>query len=586
MNRHSLTNGTQARFKNWPVCLSHQFSTRKEENLNHSFTPSPQWRDYFTLLQDNYGKTMGLSSPHYLLWKTVQLPFDMALQVVQNVSSKTREQKLREMTDADDDITINAATRPSRQRLKVVMDANLVGYKHLGNRSPFEPHTAVFHIAAAASDKLVDVEIGVDGPSRHPSKRATCKRKADEAKASIELTIARASLQTLLSSQEVESEAKHAEDIKNAQSRIVSLENQLKRRFPPDFADKLQGNSDQYSPEGKGEISFFVAPTQADPCLAKIMVDENADAIISDDSDFAMYIGANGVDIMIKEVRIKQNGDPITSCRLCTGQESIANLIEAYLNPKLGHSPFAKSKDDKRIDGNIPKYPVFSGVKDPMVRALVGMIVGCDACPGGVEGSGPAVASELLQKHAGKTGAALHDALASDILKMKGCTIKEKDAIMCLAESILFETTYGGGYIHGTSPAVLGKFLEDFKSEGTEIIDGPAIESCKGCMGTSHSFLAAEGVYDCVECNAKLCRFCHMVENVAEVPNGQDRVLCLECMGDSVVGGDGTDQQEMREFLSSKGVDVPVSATYMQVLKLFEDAESGALIILKMISRV
>lgn len=77
------------------------------------------------------------------------------------------------------------------------------------------------------------------------------------------------------------------------------------------------------------------------------------------------------VDIMIKEIHIKQSGDPITSCRLSTGQESIANLIEGYLSSKLEHSPFekskAKSKDSKRIDGNIPKYHVFSGIDDPVV---------------------------------------------------------------------------------------------------------------------------------------------------------------------------------------------------------------------------
>jgi hypothetical protein len=50
------------------------------------------------------------------------------------------------------------------------MDANLVGYRHLGNRSPFDPDQAVFHIAKASTDKLVDVVIGADGKTHHPSK--------------------------------------------------------------------------------------------------------------------------------------------------------------------------------------------------------------------------------------------------------------------------------------------------------------------------------------------------------------------------------------------------------------------------------
>jgi len=98
---------------------------------------------------------MGIQSPHHVLWKTVQLPFDMALQVVSNVSQKAHEQKARDCTDSGGDNTTDTAIRPARQRLKLAMDANLVGYKHLGNRSPFEPDTAVCHIAAAASHKLV-----------------------------------------------------------------------------------------------------------------------------------------------------------------------------------------------------------------------------------------------------------------------------------------------------------------------------------------------------------------------------------------------------------------------------------------------
>jgi hypothetical protein len=203
-------------------------------------------------------------------------------------------------------------------------------------------------------------------------------------------------------------------------------------------------------PEGKGDISFFEAPTQADPCLAKIMVDGKANAIISNDSDFSLYIGANGINLMIKDICIKMNGDPISSCRLCTGQESVANMIEGFLNPKLGHSPFVRmnSKADS-LDGNIPKYPIFSGIKDPMVQALAGMVVSCDACPKEVENSRPVAVNMLLKKYADKSGAALHDALADDIIKVKGCTIDDKEALMCLAESLQYEKTQDGGYIHG-----------------------------------------------------------------------------------------------------------------------------------------
>ena len=60
-----------------------------------------------------------------------------------------------------------------------------------------------------------------------------------------------------------------------------------------------------------------------------------------------------------------------------------------------------------------------------------------------------------------------------------------------------------------------------------------------------------------------------------ELPNGDDRLVCLECMQGVVVGGDCKDEQEMREFLATKGIEIPVKATYMEVLSIFEDAESG-----------
>ena len=75
-------------------------------------------------------------------------------------------------------------------------------------------------------------------------------RKANEAKAKIHPQIARATLQSLLSAQQVNSEAQHADEIEAAQKRSMSLEKELKRVFLHDFADKLHMAVDEYSPEG------------------------------------------------------------------------------------------------------------------------------------------------------------------------------------------------------------------------------------------------------------------------------------------------------------------------------------------------
>ena len=130
------------------------------------------------------------------------------------------------------------------------------------------------------------------------------------------------------------------------------------------------------------------------------------------------------------------------------------------LEPELGHSPFENSADDKSRDGYTPSYPIFSGVKDPMVRALAAMVVGCDACPKGVVGSGPKDAHELLSRHSDKSGTELHEELAREIAGMKGSTVIDKDAVLCLAQSLVFEKTHDGGYVHGTPPPTLASILK------------------------------------------------------------------------------------------------------------------------------
>jgi hypothetical protein len=77
-----------------------------------------------------------------------------------------------------------------------------------------------------------------------------------------------------------------------------------------DFIQQVSDVVKGYNPLGKGNMTFFVALTQADPCLAKLSVDGEADAIITDDSVLPMYSGPSGWDIMIKDVSIHMKGEP------------------------------------------------------------------------------------------------------------------------------------------------------------------------------------------------------------------------------------------------------------------------------------
>ena len=496
-------------------------------------------------------------------WQSVRLPFNLVTFLLEQYFGQS---------------CIQPQQQPRQRRLKGGIDANLVGYKHIHDRSPFAPDAAVGLVAETFSAALFDMHITADHPTkRHPSKRASCDRRAKREKTAIRLIITRAHLQSLLNVQDTSSE--HADKINEAQKKLRGTENSLKRQqLPDDFSQRLQEFSGTFEPENRGSITMEVAPTQADPCLAKMAVDGEIDFIVSGDSDFSVYIGPNGpygtADIMLMDLKLTTKKEqPIRSCRVYTGQKKAADLIEAILRPKLGYSPFDTDKENKEKDGRTPNYPIFSGVQDPMTRALMAMVVGCDACPGGVVGAGPKAASDLIAKHSGLSGDALHLALAEDISKMKGATVVERDAVLCLAKSMLYEKT-NTGYIHD-EPAVLEKYLEEFASPNTEVIDGPRIATCKGCSGISHPFLAAEGSFTCGSCEATLCQFCFMREADEEHLEGT-RLLCLECMRGAISGmTEGEDEAEMRAFLAEKGQAVPARATYLQVLDLFEKAEAG-----------
>ena len=126
------------------------------------------------------------------------------------------------------------------------------------------------------------------------------------------------------------------------------------------------------------------------------------------------------------------------------------------MQPELGYSPFDSDEADKHRDTNVPKYPIFSGVNDPMVQALAGLFVSCDPCPKGVIGSGAKVTYELLQKYANKSSSELYDALAHNICQMNGSSLKDNTAVLCLADSILYKKTNNGGYVHGTASFGIG----------------------------------------------------------------------------------------------------------------------------------
>lgn len=67
------------------------------------------------------------------------------------------------------------------------------------------------------------------------------------------------------------------------------------------------------------------------------------------------------------------------------------------------------------------------------------------------------------------------------------------------------------------------------RHEDTEIVEGPLIQTCKGCLDP-HPFLNTEGIHVCALCGGILCRVCFMNEKNV-IPDGYDRFCALNARG-------------------------------------------------------
>jgi hypothetical protein len=161
--------------------------------------------------------------------------------------------------------------------------------------------------------------------------------------------------------------------------------------LPANFVERLQELVSQYDNNGKGQIAVEIAPFQADPSIADVALRGECEVIFSGDSDFAMYVGPGGPDnlsdIMVRDIKINTKQSTVKCCTLITGQREVANTIQRILFNK-GMAVIFPAE---------PKYPLFDGVKDPQIRALIAIALGCDALPGGVPGLGASSLHNLLE---------------------------------------------------------------------------------------------------------------------------------------------------------------------------------------------
>ena len=223
---------------------------------------------------------MGLSGTKIFAWKTVKIPFDVALSSVETMIHSSKS-ALKGGANADQAVanTASADQAVTNTSCTVAIDANLIAYKYVTDGSSISPVGAVLIIARAFIQRGWNVIIVCDNPlKRHASKRATIQRVSKQKKATIQAQILRFELHSI---QAMNDSTEKATQLEATMKKLTTAENTMSRIFPPAFSDTLDISIQNYKQElGKdaSKVTFKVAPTQADPCIAKLVVDGSADA--------------------------------------------------------------------------------------------------------------------------------------------------------------------------------------------------------------------------------------------------------------------------------------------------------------------
>ena len=479
---------------------------------------------------------MGIQGQAALLFKSKEVRLDDIVYVIEQLHAERQRCQL----------TIRALP-------KVTVDSSLLAYKFL--ESSLHPSDGVSLICRVLANSNIDVSIISDPPTRHHLKRAHHQWVGKKEKARLQLMLSRMELSN--------TQSEEKEKVEQLTNVIRKLEKAKGRCFlPPNFIDRLQLLVSEYVSKGRGEKTIQIAPFQADPSIANAALLGECEAILSGDSDFSMYVGPgapdNLGDIMLRDIKLHQKQSTITTCTVVTGQRMVATYIDGILTNRGLVNVFPVE----------PKFPLFDNVRNPKTRALIGIALGCDVLPGGVPGVGASSLNNLLGTVDLEADGAPVD-LATKLSAVKKAQLKDAHALLCIANSLVYErTTSELGYMFET-PAILEKYNEAFASPVTQLVDGPTVLECKGCVGQCHSFLEAEGdTTTCSVCKATLCRFCIWSSSRGDDDNSG--AMCFECKRYSIAGVEyQKTEQEMRAFLKAHAVNVTTTATYTEVLKLF-----------------
>jgi len=233
---------------------------------------------------------------------------------------------------------------------------------------------------------------------------------------------------------------------------------------------------------------------------------------------------------------------------------------------------------------NRGSYPLFSGVSDHMICAMACIGIGCDVYPGGLKNFGPSKIYKVLQDIMNNPDVAPTDrfnmfasVLAKIMVDKSGTKTNEKLrltslALITLAKAFVYEPCneegkHGNVYLYGR-PEKLESYLKEFCSDHDDvtITHDLKVLQCNGFGCGPHTILeAAEQLYTCSTCGVSVCHFCCDKVQL-------NSIRCLVCFrAESFAAGNDVTEKEMRATLQKYDQNVPTSATYRDVMQLYEE---------------
>ena len=416
------------------------------------------------------------------------------------------------------------------------------------------------------------------------SKQATNKRKAEREKCRIKSHCKRLdniSLNSKLLCSELSESQRNdiREQIATNQRTIKSNETQARNVMQPNFEEKLIEELDSTGAHVRNDADGSVTPVmiaefQADAVIMGRFAAGKTLMAISGDADLPLIEGDDFVEI--KEF-MKDGSMEIVS----TSRKTIEKLQEHLTEAQKNRSDAEKSQPIFKAAA----HPIFEGVADRKLRAMMALFLGCDVYVKGMAGVGAKTLSDIINIEYPKFKERHSSSLSLlAYLKKYMCHYTDgfdKDIVHTYIRALIYEPTNVKGtdddanddmertYLGDAPPTRLPSYLEEFAyGDITEIHHRVKVEECKGVGGSSHKFLSADGFDKCEVCDEIVCIHCR------DTIDGKTH--CLPCFAaeslvpESDIAEGGTPITVMREELYRKhGVEKVNELTVEEVEEMY-----------------